>query len=196
MKEKDLKKIHDSARENKVPIMLDDGMEFLLDYIRQHEGIRDILEVGTAVGYSAIRMASLRWDMRIDTLEVNEDMYRQAVENIRKEGLEARIHVHLIDAAEFETDRIYDLIFIDAAKSQYRRYQEHFLKNAREGTVFIYDNLNFHGIVDDNALSKNRSTIQMMHKIKKFRDHLLKDDRFDTVFHSNTGDGVAVSILK
>jgi predicted O-methyltransferase YrrM len=83
---------------------------------------------------------------------------------------------------------------VDAAKSQYRRYLEHFLKNSRTGTVFIFDNLNFHGIVENESLSHNRSTIQMMHKIKKFRDHLLKDERFTTEFHSDIGDGVAVSI--
>lgn len=196
MKDQKLKQIHDEARNEGIPIMFDDGMEFLLDYIRKHEEIRDILEIGTAVGYSAIRMAEIRWDMEIDTLEVNETMYRQALRNIESENLSDRIHVHLCDAAEFETGKIYDLIFVDAAKSQYRRYQEHFLHNAGPGTVFIYDNLNFHGIVDNESLSHNRSTIQMTHKIHKFRDHLLKDERFDTVFHPEIGDGVAVSVLK
>ena len=194
MNNEELKKIHDDARKNDVPIMLDDGMAFLLSYIREHESIRDILEVGTAVGYSAINMAAIRWDITIDTLEVNEEMAQQAEKNIAQENLAERIHVHLGDAAAYETDKIYDLIFIDAAKSQYRRYLEHFLKNSRTGTVFIFDNLNFHGIVDDESLSQNRSTIQMMHKIKKFREHLLKDDRFQTKFYSDTGDGVAVSL--
>lgn len=196
MKDEKLKEIHDEARSSGIPIMFDDGMDFLLDYIRKHENIRDILEIGTAVGYSAIRMAKIRWDMEIDTLEVDEKMYEQAVKNIASEHLSDRIHVHFIDGAQYETEKIYDLIFVDAAKSQYRRYQEHFLHNARPGTVFIYDNLNFHGIVDDESLSKNRSTIQMTHKIHKFRDHLLKDGRFDTVFYSDVGDGVAVSVLK
>ena len=78
MDEVRLQEIHDKARKEHVPIMLDDGMEFLLEYIRSHEGIRDILEIGTAVGYSAIQMASLRWDMTIDTVEINPVMYEQA----------------------------------------------------------------------------------------------------------------------
>lgn len=192
----EIKKIHDMARENAIPIMLDDGMEFLLQYIREHEEVRDILEIGTAVGYSSIRMALIRWDMKIDTLEVNPEMAAHAVENIRNEGLSDRITVHLMDGAQFETDKIYDLIFVDAAKSQYRRYLEHFLKNTRKGSVFIFDNLNFHGLVDDESLTHNRGTVQMMHKIKKFREHLLQDKRFDTVFYANTGDGIAVSIVK
>lgn len=196
MKDEKLKEIHDQARAEGIPIMFDDGMEFLLDYIRKHENIRDILEIGTAVGYSAIRMAEIRWDMEIDTLEVNPEMYEQALKNIEAEHLSDRIHVHLTDAAQYETEKIYDLIFVDAAKSQYRRYQEHFLHNSRPGTVFVYDNLNFHGIVDDESLSRNRSTIQMTHKIHKFRDHLLKDERFETVFYPETGDGVAISVRK
>lgn len=192
----ELKKIHDKARENDVPIMLDDGMEFLLRYIHEHEEIRDILEIGTAVGYSSIRMAMIRWDMKIDTLEVNPHMAAQAEDNIRKADLSERITVHLIDGAQYETDKIYDLIFVDAAKSQYRRYLEHFLKNTRKGSVFIFDNLNFHGLVDDESLTHNRGTVQMMHKIKKFREHLLKDERFDTVFYSDIGDGIAVSMVK
>ncbi len=87
------------------------------------------------------------------------------------------------------------MIFIDAAKSQYRRYLEHFMKNSRIGTIFVFDNLNFHGIVDDEKLSHNRSTIQMVHKIKKFREHIIRDPRFDTTFY-DIGDGIAVSIRK
>lgn len=192
---KTLIEIHDEARKEHVPIMLDDGMAFLLNYIRKHEGIRDILEVGTAVGFSAINMAKIRWDNTIDTLEINPKMYEKSIQNIKNEQLDDRIHVHLIDGAAFETNKIYDLIFIDAAKSQYRRYLEHFMKNSRIGTVFIFDNLNFHGIVDNEELSSNRSTIQMVHKIKKFREHLLNDDRFITSYYE-VGDGIAVSVRK
>ena len=187
-------KIHDKAREENVPIIKDDGLEFLIAYIREHENIRDILECGTAVGYSAMNMAAVRWDMRIDTLEVDPSMYEQACRNIKENGYDDRIFVHFGDAAQFETDRIYDLVFVDAAKSQYRRYLEHFYKNTLKGSVFIFDNLNFHGIVDDPSLSKNRSTLQMTRKILAFREHLLQDPRFQTTFYPETGDGIAVSV--
>lgn len=192
----EIRKIHDRAREEHVPIMLDDGMAFLLSFLKEHTEIRDILECGTAVGYSAIRMAEVRWDMTVDTLEIDPQMYNQAEANIQNAGLDDRIHCHLCDAAAYETEKIYDLIFIDAAKSQYRRYLEHFYRNSHPGTWFVFDNLNFHGIVDDESLSANRSTIQMVHKIKKFRAFILKDERFDTVFHGDRGDGIAVSRRK
>lgn len=191
--QKTLQEIHDEAREKNIPVIKDEGMYFLLDYLKTNENIRDILEIGTAVGYSAIRMASVRWDMTVDTVEVDPAMYEQACANVKDAGLESRVHCYLCDGAVFETARIYDLIFIDAAKSQYRRYLEHFMKNSRVGTVFVFDNLAFHGIVDDNTLSHNRSTVQMVHKILKFREHLLNDERFETVYYSDTGDGIAVA---
>ena len=191
--EKNTLRIHDQARKDNVPIMKDDGIEFLLELIRKNENIRDILECGTAVGYSAIRMAEIRWDMRVDTLEIDPAMYEQAVSNIREAGLQNRVTCYLCDAADFETKRIYDMIFIDAAKSQYRRYLEHFMKNSRSGTIFVFDNLAFHGIVDDNSLSHNRSTVQMAHKIHRFRERLLNDQRFETQYYDHTGDGIAVA---
>ena len=65
-----------------------------------------------------------------------------------------------------------------------------------KGSVFIFDNLAFHGIVDNESLSTNRSTIQMMHKIRKFRNHLLEDERFDTIYYPDIGDGIAVAKVK
>ena len=175
MDEVRLQEIHDKARKEHVPIMLDDG---------------------TAVGYSAIQMANLRWDMTIDTVEINPEMYHQAVDNIMHAGLQDRVHAYLQDAYQFETKKIYDLIFIDAAKSQYRKYMEHFFKNARKGTVFFFDNLQFHGIVDCPELSQNRSTVQMTRKILKFREYLKTDTRFETTFHLDVGDGIAIAVVK
>lgn len=191
-----LKEIHDQARRDNIPLMKDDGMEFLLSFIQQDLNIRDILECGTAVGYSAIRMAKIRWDMTVDTIEIDPRLAEAAEKNIREAGLADRIHVYCTDAAEFKTDRIYDLIFVDAAKSQYKRYLEHFMKNSLPGTVFVFDNLNFHGIVDHPELSSNRSTIQMTRKILKFRNSLLEDKRFDTVFYDAVGDGLAIARRK
>ena len=190
----DIEEIHDSAREKNIPVMKNSGMSFLLEYLKEHENIRDILECGTAVGYSAIRMAMVRWDMAVDTIEADPVMYESACRNIRDFHLEDRIHVYLCDAARFETKKIYDLVFVDAAKSQYQRYLEHFYDNTVPGSVFFFDNLSFHGIVDDPSLSQNRSTVQMTRKILKFRERLLKDERFQTEYYPDIGDGVAAAV--
>lgn len=191
---KRIDEIERQAREQHIPVMFDEGMEFLLDYIRKNPGIMQILECGTAVGWSSMKMASIRQNITVDTLEINPDLYRQAVDNIAEAGLSDRIFPHLMDAVDFVTAKYYDLFFIDAAKSQYRRYLEHFYPNSYVGSVFIFDNLNFHGIVDHPELSENRSTLQMTRKIHAFRDWLLQDERFRTEFHPDIGDGVAVSI--
>lgn len=189
----ELNSLINQARENKIPVMKDGGITFLKELLVEHKEIQKILEVGTAVGCSSMEMASVREDIMIDTLEVDPNRARQAVQNIIDRGYSDRIFVHAGDAAEYITMASYDLIFIDAAKSQYGRYTEHFMDNSHIGTLFVYDNLSFHGIVDDPALSHNRSTLQMTRKIKEFREHLLSDNRFDTVFYEDTGDGIAVA---
>ena len=188
-----LNELEKQARQSHVPIMMDSGMLFLTGYIRSHPGIMRILEAGTAVGWSSMKMAEVRENITVDTIEIDGDMYRQAVENIRNAGLSDRIFVHHMDAVNFETASYYDLFFIDAAKSQYRKYLEHFYPNSYVGSVFIFDNLNFHGIVDHPELSENRSTLQMTRKILRFRERLMQDRRFKTEFYPEIGDGIAVS---
>lgn len=188
-----LKKIEQDARKSGVPLMLDSGMEFLLDYIRCHPEITRVLECGTAVGWSSMNIAGIRENITIDTLEVDPRMYEQAVANIRAAGLDDRIFVHLSDASLYTTAQYYDLFFIDAAKSQYRMYLEHFFQNSYIGSVFVFDNLNFHGIVDHPELSHNRSTVQMTHKIAKFREAMLKDRRFECRWHPEKGDGILIA---
>ena len=188
-----LEELTQEARREHVPVMMDDGMTFLLEYIRDHPGVMKILECGPAVGLSAMKMASIRENITIDTLEVDPDMYQQAVANIQEAGQSDRVFVHLTDAALFTTEKYYDLFFIDAAKSQYRMYLEHFWKNSYVGSVFVFDNLNFHGIVDHPEYSENRSTLQMTRKIKKFRDAIQADDRFEVAWHPEVGDGVLLA---
>ncbi len=188
-----LEEIEVNARKNHVPVMLDDGMDFLVSYITEHEEITNILEIGTAVGLSSMKMAKIRKYIHIDTLEVNEQMYLEAIKNIRENQYENQISVYLCDGVKFETDKIYDLIFVDAAKSQYKRYLEHFMPNAKKGTVFVFDNLNFHGIVDHPEITHNRSTKQLVGKIKKFREWILQEPRFKTTFYREIGDGIAIA---
>lgn len=186
-----LEQVKKHAQENHVPIMMDSGIAFLLEYIDTHPEINRILEVGCAVGYSSMQMASLRKTIHIDTLEIDEKMVQQARFNIEQEGLSDQITVHHCDGAKFIAEGYYDLIFIDAAKAQYRNYLEHFYPNSKRGTIFVFDNLNFHGIVDDPSRSHNRSTLQMCDKIRKFRNWLLVEPRFQTTFYQEIGDGVA-----
>lgn len=187
-------KIH--AHRHHVPIMKDGGIEFLTNFLSSHPQIQRILEIGTAVGYSSIKMAQIRENISIDTVELSQEMFEKANENIRSCQLQDRIYTHLCDGLEYNTLTVYDLIFIDAAKAQYRKYMERYLKNAHQDTVFVFDNLSFHGIVENPSLSKNRSTIQMVRKIKRFKDWLAQNEAFDVIFYDSIGDGIAVVTQK
>ena len=93
MTEEELEKLGEEARQNHVPVMMEDGLSSLLDYIRRHEKIRKILELGTAVGYSAMNMAMVRPDITVDTLEIDPQMAAQAEANIAAAGLADRIQI-------------------------------------------------------------------------------------------------------
>ena len=179
------------AQENHVPIMMKTGIEFILELIRNQAYTR-ILELGTAIGYSAIRMAKLSTLIQIDTLENDPERAQVAIANIAAERLDTQIHVFAMDIAKFQTDRLYDLIFVDAAKAQYPRYMEQFRGNLAKGGVFVFDNLNFHGMVEDPSLTENKGTRQMIKKLRRFRETLMHDPDCLTQFYPEVGDGVAV----
>lgn len=179
------------AHTNNVPIMMEDGIEMLCELIKEN-GIRDILELGTAIGYSAIRMAELDESIHVTTLEIDEERYAQALLNIAKAGLNERIEAVLQDALVYQTDKLFDLIFIDAAKAQTQRYLDRFVGNLKQDGMIVIDNLNFHGMVDDPSITNNRSTKQMVRKIKKFRDEIQENEKYYVTFLKNVGDGIMI----
>ena len=111
------------AKDNNVPIMLPDGIEFLLNYIKENN-VKTILEIGTAIGYSAIRMALISSDIKVTTIERDIDRYNEAIKNISDFSLENQINVIYADAFDVDLSEKFDLIFIDAAKSQYIKFFE------------------------------------------------------------------------
>ena len=183
--------IKTKALEEGVPIIRDEGLAFLLNYIEEH-GCRQILELGTAVAYSAIQMASLSKDIHIDTIEKDEKMYEQALVNIKESGLAEQIDVFFMPIEEFSSDRKYDLIFVDAAKAQYGKYTEQFLDNLSEDGAMIYDNMVFHGLVYDIENISSRSLKNLVKKIVKFSEMVHNDERFDIMEFDNIGDGILV----
>lgn len=184
--------IKEKALDEKVPIIKDDGLLFILNLIKERN-IKDILELGTAVAYSSISMARIDKDIFVDTIEKNEDMYKKAIENINNEGFNSQIKVHFMPIEDFETTKKYDLIFVDAAKAQYKKYTEQFFDNLKDDGVFVYDNMIFHGMIYDVTNIKNRNTRSLVKKLLNFRDFMLKDEHFDIMFHDDVGDGILVA---
>lgn len=184
-----IENIKNKALKEDVPIIKDGGLIFLLDLIKE-KNLKEILELGTAVGYSSINMALLSKDIHVDTIEKNEEMYKQAINNIKNEGLEEQITVFYTPIEEFKTDKKYDLIFVDAAKAQYGKYLEMFIDNLKENGYVLFDNMVFHNMIYDVENIKNRNTRSLVRKIIKFRETMSNDSRFDIIFYDNVGDGL------
>ena len=179
------------AAKNSIPIMRDGGIEFICNYIKENN-IKRILEIGTAIGFSAIEFARVAPDVTVTTIELDIDRHIKALQNIHDNGLDDRIKAINADALMIELDDTFDLIFIDAAKGQYINFFEKYKKNLAPQGVFISDNLSFHGMVDDLTLTHNYSTIKLVKKIRKYIDFLRNNNEFSTTFF-DFGDGISVS---
>ncbi len=182
------------ALENQVPIMQKEGINFMVECIRQNE-VKTILEIGSAIGYSAIQMCLSDPHIKLVTIERDEARYKEAVKNIRKCNMEDRIKIHHADALDIEIEGVYDLIFIDAAKAQYIKFFEKYDQNLENNGVIVSDNLKFHGFVETKERIKNRNTRQLVQKIRKYISYLEENNYYDTVFY-DIGDGVAISKKK
>ena len=180
-----------NAKENNIPIMQKDGIDFMCEYIKKNN-IKNILEVGAAIGYSAIRMASISNNIKVTTIERDEKRYKEAVKNIESFNLEQQINIIFNDAFDVELNEQYDLIFIDAAKSQYIKFFEKFKKNLKEDGTIISDNLKFHGLVNGTEENLSRNVRGLVRKLKKYIKFLEDNEEFKTEF-IDIGDGISIS---
>ena len=179
------------AAKNSIPIMRDGGIEFICSYIKEHK-IKRILEIGTAIGFSAIEFAKVSPDVKVTTIELDIDRHIKALQNIHDNGLGDRIKAINADALMIDLDDTFDLIFIDAAKGQYINFFEKYKTNLAPQGVFISDNLSFHGMVEDLTRTHNYSTIKLVKKIRRYIKFLKENKEFSTSFYKN-GDGISVS---
>ena len=188
--------LREYANINNVPIIKDAGLAMLEATIMLNKPLR-ILEIGTAIGYSAIRMNRLI-DSEIYTIERNEIMYNEASKNIKSINKENKIHIIYKDALEaFDDvkDIEFDMIFIDAAKAQYMKFFNLYTPLLKKGGVVFCDNMLFHGLVLDEANYDNlsRSVRGLARKLKAFHDELLSNKSYKTSIF-DIGDGVSISV--
>ena len=179
------------ALENNIPIMLKDGIEYLCKYIKENN-IKNILEVGSAIGYSSIKMALIDKDIKITTIEKDYDRYLMAVNNIKYNNLDNQIDIIYNDAKEVELTKEYDLIFIDASKGNNKYFFEKFKNNLSNNGVIITDNLSFHGLVEDESLIKTKNQRGIVRKIKDYLLFLDNNEKFITEYIS-IGDKISIS---
>ena len=166
-----IKEIKEYAICNKIPIMQDAGIDFLTTFIIKHQ-IKNVLEVGTAIGYSAIMMSLCSPNLKVTTIERDEHRYMEALKNIKKMNLEDRITPIFNDALNVKLDDKYDLIFIDAAKAQNIKFFELFERNLNPEGYIITDNMYFHGLVKKNE--KEIVSSQLKNQESVFNERLSK----------------------
>ncbi len=195
MVEKELTKLEEYALENNIPIMQKDGINFLSNFIKSHN-IKSILEIGTAIGYSAIKMANTSKNVTVTSIERDSKRYLEAVNNVNNVKLDNRITLIFSDAFDVKLDSKYDLIFIDAAKAQNEKFFEKFKYNLNDNGYIVTDNMNFHGLaLKDEKEIESKNVRGIVRKIKEYKEFLVENQEFDTEF-LDIGDGIAVSHKK
>lgn len=197
-KEEILSKIKENALNDKVPILQDESLD-LIETVLKLKRPNKILEIGAAVGYSAIKFSKYLdgKNAKIKTIELNEERYNIAVKNIKDMELEDKIEIINDDATKYlmtipETEK-YDVCFIDAAKGQYNVFLEQALRLTKSGSIIIADNVLWHGLVlSDYNEHRHRTAVT---RLRTFLKTIKEDERLDTkVF--NIGDGVAICFVK
>lgn len=189
-----LDKLRKQAENDSVPIILKETESFLGFLIRYSKPAR-ILEIGTAVGYSAIFFARLGAD--VATVEIDEKMADAARSNISDAGLEDKITVFNGDGETVIKDKLssaepFDMIFIDAAKSHYERFLDAALTVCASGSLIISDNVLLKGTTASDEFCKSRRFRTNIKRMRGYLDHLSERDDLDTVILS-CGDGLALS---
>lgn len=189
-----LTELEEYARKENVPIIQKDGLKFLIKIIKENN-VKTILEIGTAIGYSAINMAKINNEIKITSIERNLKMYNEAVKNVQEYNLNSQISLIYGDALQTEIKGKYDLIFIDAAKAQYIKFFEKYKENLNSNGIIITDNLNFHGLTKHPEEIKSKNLRALVKKINLYKEFLKENKSYITTFYE-IGDGIAISKRK
>lgn len=189
-------KIKEYAIEYKTPVIMEESLAYIKNIIKTAE-IKKILEIGTAISYSALHFVSVKHNIKVDTIERNLEMIEVATANIKEYDLHQQITLHQGDALEYPLTDLgndYDLLFIDAAKAQSQKFFERYLPLLKQDAWIITDNMNFHNVdIEDPNISKNLRN--MLKKIKNYHDWLVNHPDFNTRF-IDLGDGLAITRRK
>lgn len=181
------------GRSNHVPIINEKGMPVLLEVVRQKKPHR-VLEIGTAIGYSALLIANNSADdVEIDTLELSQERAATARAYIDRTVYKDCIRIHVGDAGENipKLTGKYDFVFIDAAKGQYPDYFRKVYPLLTEDALVLADNVLFRGYVRGDAACPRRFKT-IVKRLREYISLVSGNDEFETVIRED-GDGLAVS---
>lgn len=189
-----LEELEQDALRRNIPVMQKEGIFFLIEQLQKKKA-SSCLEIGSAIGYSAMMMVTHVENLKVETIELDNERYLEAVNHIQEHELDKQILIHHDDALIFDTQLLqyapYDCLFIDAAKAQYQKFFEKYVPFVKKDGIIIVDNLDFHGMIFDIDHIKNRNTRQLVRKIKRFKDWIFQHDDYDVEYYA-VGDGICV----
>lgn len=186
--------LEEYAAKNKIPISQPESIRFI-EVILKLSGAESILEIGSAIGYSAIRM-SKAVNAEVTTIEISHNMAEMARANFKRAGLENKIKLIEGDACEVlkKLNEKYDVIFVDAAKAKYLEFLEHSMRLLKNGGLLISDNVLYKGMTASDELLKRRK-VTIVRRLRNYIKILSEGERFDTTVVP-IGDGIALSRLR
>lgn len=185
--------LRNSAFERRIPVSDDETLGFLCLQAKIHNA-KNVLELGTAIGVSAICLASACTNARITTVEKNAEFYAEAVENIKNLGLESRIGVVFSDALDYisAVKEKFDFIFLDSAKVQYVKYLPILKSILSDGGVIFADDVLLYGWVNGEKPVPAKRKMLVQH-VREYVDAVVDDEQLTTCI-VDVGNGVALSI--
>ncbi len=195
MNKEELEKIKQKALDEHIPIIMDDTLE-VVDKILKEIKPKKILEIGTAVGYSAICFSEyLQEGGKIDTIERDEERIEEAKVNIKKVGVEDKINIYTGDAVEIlpTLNEKYDVVFIDAAKGKYPFFLNQALRMINKNGVILADNILYKGyVMSDYNKHKQRTAVR---NLREYIKEVTENPNIQTEI-LEVGDGLAISKIK
>ena len=195
MNNQELEKIKKKALEEHIPIIMDDTLEVIEKELKKNPP-KNILEIGTAVGYSAMCFSKFLEDGgKIDTIERDEERVKEAKLNIKTVGVENKIKIYEGDAVEIlpKLSEKYDMIFIDAAKGKYPIFLKESLRMLNKGGIIFADNILYKGyVMSDYNKHKQRTAVR---NLRQYIQEVNSNPYLETQI-LEVGDGLAISKYK
>ena len=193
--EEKLNKIKEEALNEHIPIIMDDTLQEIEKRMNQNKPTK-ILEIGTAVGYSAICFSKFLSNQGfIDTIEKDEQRAKEAEENIKTMNLEGKINIYVGDAVEIlpTLNQTYDMIFIDAAKAKYPIFLEESLRMLAPDGILFADNILYKGyVMGDYNKHKQRTAVR---NLREYIAKATENPDLETEI-LEVGDGLAITKIK
>lgn len=190
-----LEEVRKKALENHIPIIMDDTLEIIKEYLEKEKPKR-ILEIGTAVGYSASQFVKFSENsVKVDTIELDEQRALEAIQNLKNIGISENVNVIIGNAVEVlpTLNDKYDIIFIDANKGKYPIFLKEAIRLSHKGTIIFADNILYKGyVLSDYNKHKQRTAVR---HLREYIADSMENENLETEILT-VGDGLAISKVK